>query len=237
MTVSTDVLRTLHRIHRSISDLNERLERGPRQIRASQGKLAQKEEELVAAKDALMQTRKKYDQKSLTLKTREQHIVSLQGKLNTCASNKEFQLLKDQINADEKANLVLQDEILEVLEKIDQREDAIKTIEAEIAEAKQNVDEVAKRVRGEQGVLEEDLARVNAERVEAEKDLPADFKREYDRVVNTKGEDALAVVDGDCCTGCHTKITMNHLSDLMLNKPIFCRTCGAFLYLPEDRSV
>lgn len=237
MTVSTEVLRNLHRIHRSIADLNERLERGPRQVRAAQGQLVRREEQLTEAKEALMMTRKKADEKNLVLKTREDKIVSLQGKLNTCSSNKEFQTLKDQIEADHKANLVLQDEILEVLEKIDQREADVKKVEAEIVEDKQQVEEVAKRVRGEQGVLEEDLARVNAEREEVEKQLPADFKVEYDRAVRGKGEDALAVVENGCCNGCNTKITMNHLSDLMLNKPIFCRSCGAFLYLPEDRSV
>lgn len=237
MTVFTEVLCKLHRIHRSIADLNERLERGPRQLRSAQGQLAEREKQLVVAKEALMQTRMKADAKQLQLKTREDHIKSVQGKLNTCSTNKEFQALKDQITADEKANLVQQDEILEVLEKMDERESDIASIQAGIAEAKKLVEEVTARVAAEKGLLEADLARVQEERTEVEKVLPGDFKKDYERAVRGKGEDALAQVENSTCTGCYTTITTNQLNNLMLNKPLFCANCGALLYLPEDRTV
>ena len=36
MTTLTDSLRTLHRIHRQLADLQDRLQRGPKQIRAGE---------------------------------------------------------------------------------------------------------------------------------------------------------------------------------------------------------
>ncbi len=52
-------------------------------------------------------------------------IVDLEGKLNTAASNREFSLLKEQIAADEQANSVLSDEILEALEQLDLMQDQV----------------------------------------------------------------------------------------------------------------
>ena len=43
MTISADVLRELHRIHRQLADLRERLDRGPRQIRAREANVTQSE--------------------------------------------------------------------------------------------------------------------------------------------------------------------------------------------------
>ena len=42
--VGTDVLRTLHRIHRQLTDLKGRLERGPKQIRAGEASVEFREE-------------------------------------------------------------------------------------------------------------------------------------------------------------------------------------------------
>ncbi len=57
--------------------------------------------------------------KQLQLREREARIKDLQVKLNTCSSNREYQALKEQIAADQQANSVLSDEILEALERID----------------------------------------------------------------------------------------------------------------------
>ncbi len=119
MTVSASALRELHRIHRQITDLKGQLGRGPRQVRAAEALLERLETALTAAKEALTHTRVSADGKQLQLREREQRIEDLQVKLNTCNSNREYQALKEQIAADQQANSVLSDEILEALEKID----------------------------------------------------------------------------------------------------------------------
>ena len=64
--------------------------------------------------------------------------ADLRAKLNACTSNKEYDILRGQIEADEVANSVLEDEILELLEKVDQTQ-------REIAEA----DSRAKQLQAE----------------------------------------------------------------------------------------
>ncbi len=233
MPTLTETLRTLHRIHRQHSDLKDRLSRGPRQIQAAELAVKKCETDLGQAKDAFKQAKMASDEKQLQLKHRESKLVDLQAKLNMAQSNKEYQLLKDQMAADKQANSVLADEILETLEKIDQLQVAVKTAESHLNKTKEELTKVRGRVSDQQQGLETELARVRAELDAAEGSLEGDFKDNYLRLSRSMGEDSLAPVEGGCCGGCSQTLTVQMLSLLKLDKPVFCMSCGRLLYLPE----
>ncbi len=233
MPTLTETLRTLHRIHRQHSDLKDRLSRGPRQIQAAEMAVKKCEADLAQAKDAFKQAKMASDEKQLQLKHRESKLADLQGKLNMAQSNKEYQLLKDQMAADRQANSVLADEILETLEKIDQLQVAAKTAESNLAKTKDELAKVRGRISDQQQGLETELARVRGELHAAEGVLDGDFKDNYLRLSRSMGEDSLAPVEGGCCGGCSQTLTVQMLSLLKLDKPVFCMSCGRLLYLPE----
>ena len=157
MATLTESLRTLHRIHRQLSDLQDRLQRGPRQAKVADVAVKKSEAELAAAKDAHRQAKMASDEKHLQLRQREARLHDLQGKLNAANNNKEYQLLKDQIAADKQANSVLADEILEAMERIDQLHAAIKVAEENLAKTKEEFNKLRKRVdEQQQGPVEPD---------------------------------------------------------------------------------
>jgi predicted nucleic acid-binding Zn-ribbon protein len=237
MTISAAALRELHRIHRQITDLKSQLERGPRQVRAAEGILERLEAEQAASKQTLTQTRVHADERQLQLRQREARIKDLQIKLNACNSNREYQALKEQIAADEQANSVLSDEILEALERIDELTAKHAKIEAERKQAASSLEAVRQETAEKMQRLEQELKRVSGELTEAERVLPGDFKLDYARISKARGEDALAQVEGETCGGCYQMLTAQTINDLMLSKPVFCKSCGALLYLPEDREM
>ena len=237
MSVSASALRELHRIHRQVTDLRSRLERGPKQIRGGEGVVKHLEQEVEQAKQALTRTRVAADEKQLQLKQREDRIKGLQLKLNECSSNREYQALKEQIAADEQANSVLADEILDRLEKIDELAAAVAVAQARCKTAQADLEQVRKRVQAEHDTLESELARVTAELAEAEKVLPAEYKADYQRIAKVRGEDTLAPVEGETCGGCYTTLSPQTMNELYMSKLVTCKSCGCLLYLPEDRSV
>src|SRR5262245_9314345 len=103
MATLTETLRTLHRVHRQLSDLRDRLARGPKQVQAIEANVKKAEEEITAAKAAHKQARIAADEKQLQLKQREAKLSDLTAKLMAANSNKEYQLLRDQIAADKQA--------------------------------------------------------------------------------------------------------------------------------------
>jgi len=237
MPATTSVLRDLHRIHQQLGDVRDRMERGPKQIKAREANVARLESELNQAKANTKAARMTADQKQLLLKTGEGKIADLKTKLNQASSNREYQALRDQIAADQMANSVLADEILEALERIDELVTATTAAEQKLATAKEDFTKIRQQVADQHDRLAEDLHRLEGEVKEAEAILPDDFRDAYFRIVKSKGSDAMAQVENGTCTGCYQQITQNMHNALLMGRIVFCQgSCGRLLYLPEDRS-
>jgi predicted nucleic acid-binding Zn-ribbon protein len=129
---------------------------------------------------------------------------------------------------------VLEDEILEALERIDALKPAVPAAEAGLAAARKALAEAQAKVDAESGRLNGEVARVRAELEAVEKELADDVREKYERVVKHKGADGMAPADGQTCGGCFQQITGNMLSDLMLGRVVTCRSCGRLLYVPES---
>ena len=232
--VAAETLQTLHRMHIQIADLQSRLERGPRVIATSQAALDSLTQTCEQAKDTLKRARMGADQKQLQLREREARVEDLGKKLNTCSSNREYQALKEQIEADKQANSVLEDEILESLEKMEELQADVGRHEGSVGNAKQELEDVQKRVAAEREGLESELSRVEEELAGLVAQLPGDFRSEYQRIAKARGEDTLAPVEGEFCGGCNQKLSPQMLNELMLSKVVFCKSCGTLLYMPEQ---
>jgi len=233
MSTLTEALRTLHRIHRQVADLQDRLQRGPKQVKSAEVVVKKAEAELAAAKDAYRTAKLSCDEKNLQLKQREARVLDLKGKLNASSSNREYQLLKDQIAADEQANSVLSDEILESLERLDVLQANIKEAEGVLAQVRAEEAKTRQRISDQQQGLEAELGRYTAELVAAEGLLEGDYKDNYLRLSKSRGVDSLAPVEAETCGGCCQTLTPHIIDQLRLNKPVFCKSCGRLLYLPE----
>lgn len=231
----TETLRTLHRIQTQLGDLRGRLQRGPKQIQAAEANVKKAEAEREQAKENYKQVKMSADGKQLQLRQREAKLVDLQGKLHAANSNKEYQLLKDQIAADNQANSVLSDEILEALERLDGVQVEIKAAEESLAKMKEELAKVSARVNTQNQQLEGELARVSAELEAAETHLPEDLRPDYFRLTKSLGADALSAADGETCGGCFQTLTPQVLDRLRLDRPLFCKSCGRLMYLAEGK--
>ena len=236
VATSSATLRTLHRIHRQLGDLRDRIAAGPRQVAAETKQLEAAEAGRAGTQDKIKHAKASADQKQLQLRSAEAKILDLEAKLNACKTNREYQLLKDQIAADRMATKVLEDEILEGLEQVDSVRATLPAAEQLVASAKKKLDETKARVAEEAAHLAGEVARVQAALEATEQELVDDARPLYDRAVKHKGADALAPLEGDCCGGCFQQITSKMSSDLLLGRVVMCRSCGRLLYTPESRA-
>lgn len=228
-----EALRTLHRIHRQLNDLNGRLARGPRLINAHDASLAKLQKAYDDTKEEHQKLRMAVDQKQLQLSTNEAAVKKREGQLIQASDNREYQALKDQIAADEMANSVLADEILEGMEEIDAMAGKVTKAETALAKGKEEAEKAKNAITSEQPTIQGDLDRLQVEMKEVEQGLPGEFKEFYDRLVRSRGEDALSLVEGHYCSGCNRQIPVNRINELMMGKPVTCLSCGRLLYLPE----
>jgi predicted nucleic acid-binding Zn-ribbon protein len=235
MTATTSLVQRLHRINRQKTDLNAQLERGPRLITAAARKLQTAQQHVSDLRAKLTKLKMEADSKQLQMREREDKIHKWRRNMNAAKENREYQALKDQIAADEQANLVLSDEILETLENIDDVTQSLADAEAMVKLLEQELGQVQTQVGDRKLVLESELARVSGELEEAERGLTGDLKREYARLVIAKGEDAMAELEGNCCGGCYQSLTPQNLDKLLQGQPILCPACGRLIYQDNDR--
>ena len=236
ITVTADTLRKLHRLHQQLHDLKDRLERGPRVARAHEANLKRVESQLAEAQEKSKGLRVKLDGRQLQLKSREAEVQRRRQQLREAKDNRAYQALRDQIAADEKANSVLEDEILDLMERTDEAHKQLAQAEAAVAKARDDAKKHTEQFAQDAPRIKADLDRLHGELKHTEDELPGDFKEAYRRLVKSKGSDAMAPIQGEFCGGCNQHVPLNMVNSLSLSKPIFCRSCGRLLYLPESRT-
>lgn len=224
-------LAELHRLHLASQEVQEQIERGPRQLKARQQAILQKQAELEVQKQKHKALRMNADQKSLQLKSNEVKIGDLRVKLNQASSNREFDIIRAQMEADTVANSVLEDEILDSLEKVDAAHLAIKKLEEEVAQAKAEETRVAAQICAAQPGYQSRLAELQSAIANAEGRLPADIVTPYRRLVQAYGPAALAEVDGTACNSCYVNLPAQMVMQVRAGQVMFCKVCGRLLYM------
>ncbi len=233
MSVTAAALRELHQLHQQLAELRDRVERGPKQIRAREANTAQLKAKVDEARARVQETQMAINRKQLDLKAGEQKVVDARVRLNGASSNKEYQALVEQIAAAEMAGSVLADEILESMEKLDALQLVVNEAEKALAAGTQELGKSRQAIEATAASLRADVERLEACLLQAEAALPADFKVDYQRVVRGKGANGLAAVDDSVCGACGQQITLNMQNELRLSRPVFCKSCGCLLYLSE----
>lgn len=235
--VSNALLRRLHRIHQQLAELQSQARRGPMQIKAVDATVDAAKKSVDIAAATLRKTRMIADEKQLQLQSREAHVANLNGKLNAASTNKEFTMLREQIAADEQANSVQNDEVFEILERIDSLDADLKKTKAELAAAESDRNTRVAEIQKRQTRVKIDLERVQVQREETEAEIPLALRADYKRLVDARGEEALAEIENDSCGGCSQTLVTQVISRVMLSHLTYCPNCNAILYLPEDRHV
>jgi len=232
--VTTETLRRLHCIHQQLRDLRERMERGPRVVQAHEANVRRMETLLAEAQAKVKELKIKADEKQLQLKTGEANLERRRQQLREAKQNREYQALRDQIAADQMANSVLEDEILECLMKLDELTAKAKESAQAVAKAQEEAAKVRQQWEQEAPTLQADAARLEAELQQVEADLPAEFRELYRRLIRAKGGDALAPIHGEFCGGCNQHVPLNMVNAVMLSQPVCCKACGRLLYMRDD---
>jgi uncharacterized protein len=232
LSLDFGLIRTLHRLLKQQTDLQDQLDSGPRKIQLVKLNESQFEHALEKAKAELKRLHQSVEEKQLQLDERESRVAQLKIRMNTCDSNKEFQLIKERIAADQQANGVLQDEILELLERLDAQKVSCQNAKLNFQKAQTEREQAVEIIKGEHRQWQTELARVNEQLTQEEKKLPADLLREYRHSIKGLGENVFGETDGQNCGNCFHSLTIQKSADLKMNRPVYCEGCGCLLYQP-----
>ena len=232
----SELMVTLHRYHRQLTELRYRLKKGEQLIEYNKTRLGTAQQEL--EKRTAEQTRMRLAAKEneTRLKTFEEGLKKRRTQLGEAKTNKEHQALKDQIEQDEKTGSTLADEVLAALDEVDKFTPTVDEARKEVERLEKLIAEAQTEYDQERPVIEADIVTYSGRLAKQEEDLPLPFEEPYRRLVEKLGgEEAMApIVNGNYCGHCNTLIPIHFVADICNGRPFTCQACGRLLYVPED---
>lgn len=229
----TVTFREVHRLRRFAQDLQEQLDRLPRQLKAQQAKVTRQEELLREAQDTIKHLKVAVHEKEVSLRTAHNQIAKRKKQLDEVSSKKEMDALQSELTADRATCARLEDEILEGMTQAEEKTGQLPELEKAVQKAKEEYAQFEAGVGARQADLRAQLAQAQQQLAEVETGLPAEVRTQYNRVVGARGADALAAVRDRNCSACYTEITAQSYNELQQERCVVCKSCGRYLYLPE----
>ncbi|MFO0948038.1 MAG: hypothetical protein U1D30_19300 [Planctomycetota bacterium] len=231
MPTVLDTLKELHALHAELADVQDQLKRAPLQLKAKEAEVAKREAAVVAGRDAHKRMKMDADSREMSLKSGEAKVADYKLKLNLCKSNKEFSALQEEIKHFQEANGKLEEEILGMMTDVENHAAVVKDLQKQLEESKDELAKLREVIDYKIQKFTDRVTLLEGKIKEYSEQLDSATLADYRRLVKTKGSGALAGCLDGTCEACFTGQTAQSLNELMMGRVVFCKSCGAMLYL------
>jgi predicted nucleic acid-binding Zn-ribbon protein len=228
------IFREIHRLRRFARDLQEQIDRSPRQVKAQQARVARQEEAQRENLDAIKHLKVSTHAKETQLKGTHTQIARYKGQMDTASSTKEMDALKHQIATAEAAGLKLEDEILAEMAEAEERTARVPELEKAVQQVREEYARFEKAQNDKLADWKTQLEQTLAQLKQAETGIPDSIRTQYNRIIAAMGPDGFSVVRGRICEACATTITAQNNQDLLTHQFVTCPACGRILYPPQE---
>jgi uncharacterized protein len=233
MAGPASLLREIHRLRRFARDLQEQIDRIPRQRKAYQAKLAKAEQSLREEQEAVKRLKVTASDKEKQLKAKGELIERYSRQLNDAHSKKEYDALMLEIAHARDVIARLEEEILQAMSDGEEHQARLPGAEKALAQVRDEVARFESDAGTRKATLDSELSRALAQLKAAEGQIDRDLRPQYDRTVMSMGADGFAVVRDMNCSECYTEINRTIELRLLNDDFAVCPSCGRILYLPE----
>jgi uncharacterized protein len=227
------LIREIHRLRHFIRELQEQIDRAPRQLKAQQAKVARQEELQREGQETLKKLKVATHEKEVSLKATHSLIAKHQQQLQTATSKKEYDAFQVEIKHEREQAAKIEDEILSAMSETEEFTVKLPELEQNVRKAKQEFAEWQAGSKDRLAGFETQLREAQAQLKTVEEQLPKPVLLQFQRAVNAFGPDAMASVRERTCTACSTEITAQTYNELLMENFVMCKACGRILYLPE----
>lgn len=206
----------------------------PRLQEHARSRLSDDEEAVAKARGAMQDIEVKIKGLQLDTGTRRTTIARLKDQQFNTRKNEEFQALSHEVIRYEAEVVKLEDQELELMEKLEGARPPVAAANAKLADTKKLVDEELKALEERRVILTDRLAELKAQRAQVASEIEPEALGLYDRLMRTKGGTAVAALEEGICQGCHVRVVTGTVQKLRLNEEITqCEQCGRVLHFPD----
>jgi len=224
----------LQKIDSEIYALGNEKKVKPQEIKALEVAFELKKQGLVALENKSLDLQKQRKEMELELASSAEGVKKLSGQLFSLKTNKEFQLMQQQI-ADAKADgSVIEEKILVSFEESDKIKNQIEAENLKIKEEEKVFLEQKKKVELRIDEINSQLNQLEAQRKQIIPEIEPKVLQEYERILQSRDGLAIVTVKNNSCGGCHMLVPPQVINLIkMYEHMITCEVCNRILYIQE----
>jgi hypothetical protein len=220
----------LQALDRKIMGLENEIATLPKHIAEIEKKLESHTRRLEADRAALtanQRDRKKFEG---DIQVHQQKISKLRDQTLQAKTNEQYRAFQNEISYAEGEIRKAEDRILDLMEKSEPLEKAVKAAETDLKKEQQHVEGEKKAARDRTAIDQKELAERRAERKTISDQMEPKFYTEYERIrKKTKNRPIADATDGRC-DACQISLRPQLFQDLRKGDQImFCESCGRIL--------
>lgn len=234
MTQPGLIFREIHLHTQFAYEIQEQLDRIPRQIKAQKIKLEKMEKEFKEAQENIKRLKVSIHGKEVTLKELNTKITKLKKQQNEASDNKVYDALKTEIGTAKADIARTEDEYLFALTEQEEKSLALPLLEKALKAAKEDAGKVEKASLDRKADLEKQLAETSKKLKLSETGLHPDVLPNYQRIILALKHEALAPIAGKTCSACNGEITSQMQIEVRSFSFVACKSCYRILYLSEQ---
>lgn len=206
----------------------------PKDLSLAQNRLIEDETELKKAKSDLKQIELEAANIRLSRRTREATLEKLKVQQFETKKNDEFNAFGAEIKRYQADIDELETEELTLLEKIDQQKELIKKAAQQFEQCTEQFKQTKQTLEEKAKNLIEQFKKAADKRSSAAAEIEENLLQQYQRILNSKENFAIAEVSKGICRGCNIKLIASTIGILRADQEItYCENCGRMLFEPS----
>lgn len=209
----------------------EQKNRLPESLAALERRRTANKEGLDQVRESLLAAQKRKRDRDLDLEAGAQKIEKLKTRSAEIKNNKEYQAMLKEIEAAEKENKAIEDDILVLMEKIDAAAAAITGAEKHAHEEEAAIRTEQAAAEAASAQLDEALTSEGKSRSEAAARIDAALLAQYQKLLASRTGIVVVEARGESCSGCYMSIPPQVFVNVKKNESIIsCPHCSRILY-------
>ena len=207
----------------------------PQEIKVMEAVFELKKQDLVVWEKKSLDLQKQRKEKELELAANAEAIKKLSGQLFSLKTNKEFQLMQQQI-ADAKADgSIIEEKILISFEESDKIKAQIDSMNLKLKDEEKIFLQQKKEVESRSEEITGRLSQLNAQRKQIIPEIDPKMLQEYEKILHSRDGLAIVTVKNNSCGGCHMLVPPQVINLIKMYEHIItCEVCNRILYITEN---
>lgn len=210
----------------------------PGQIESGRSAVEEKTKKLATAQGEIKTLKDKRKKMESDVQAENDHMAKAKTKLPAVKTNKEYQALLSEIDIIKDKVSKIEDEELEIMETLEEREKTLPAFQALINEEEARFQQYKKQKEVESARIQKEIEEALVRREKVIASLEAKWVQSYEKV--SKARDGVAVVplDGNICQGCFQQVLPQMMIDIKNGSEVMhqCQHCSRVLYWIEEPS-